>query len=45
MLHFYGQEFDLDGGNLVGTIPAGYVDCFPSLRELDLSYNKLTGGC
>lgn len=37
------QEFDLDGGSLTGTIPTGFAQCFPELRELDLSYNRLSG--
>lgn len=37
------REIDLDGGNLVGSIPIGFANCFPHLIELDLSYNKLTG--
>lgn len=37
------REFDLDGNDLVGTIPNWIPACFPHLDELDLSYNKLTG--
>lgn len=37
-------EFDVDGGLLAGPIPTGFARCFPELRELDLSYNRLTGG-
>jgi len=36
-------EIDLDGGNLIGSIPTGFADCFPRLIEIDLSYNQLTG--
>lgn len=38
------QEFDVDGGQLSGPIPADFARCFPELTELDLSYNFLTGG-
>ncbi|KAI3425934.1 hypothetical protein D9Q98_007906 [Chlorella vulgaris] len=36
-------EFDVDGGDLTGTIPSGFAACYPQLIELDLSYNRLTG--
>ena len=36
-------EIDLDGGNLIGSIPTRFADCFPRLIEIDLSYNQLTG--
>ncbi len=28
---------------LEGPLPGGFAACFPALRELDLSYNELTG--
>lgn len=36
-------EFDIDGAGLEGALPGGFGACFPELRELDLSYNELTG--
>ena len=43
------QEFDLDGGNLTGTIQPWIATCFPGLDELDLSFNQvspcLQGSC
>jgi hypothetical protein len=36
-------EFDVDGGDLTGTIPSGFAACYPQLVEIDLSYNRLTG--
>ena len=38
------KELDLDGGNLVGTIPEFLSTCFPDLDELDLSYNQVSHG-
>lgn len=35
------KEFDLDGGDLTGTIPRFLTTCFPELNELDLSYNEV----
>jgi len=32
-----------DGGHLTGSVPSGFAQCFPKLREIDLSYNKLSG--
>jgi len=37
------REFDLDGGQLTGEIPANFAECFPKLTEIDLSYNQLSG--
>ncbi len=37
------REFDIDGAGLEGPLPGGFGACFPELRELDLSYNELTG--
>jgi hypothetical protein len=37
------REFDIDGGGLEGPLPGGFGACFPELREIDLSYNELTG--
>ena len=34
------QEFDVDGGDLTGTIPRELVTCFPQIDEIDLSYNQ-----
>lgn len=31
------------GGHLTGPIPEWLCACFPSLQEMDLSYNKLSG--
>ena len=43
------QEFDLDGGNLTGTLQPWIAACFPGLDELDLSFNQvspcLQGSC
>ena len=36
------KEFDLDGGDLTGTIPQFLTTCFPELNELDLSYNEVS---
>ena len=35
------KELDLDGGNLIGTIPEFLSTCLPDLNELDLSYNQV----
>jgi hypothetical protein len=32
-----------DGGHLTGTIPRWIADCLPHLKELDLSFNWLSG--
>ena len=39
----YLREFDFDGGDLTGSIPTNFAECFPDLGEIDLSYNQLTG--
>ena len=37
------RELDLDGGKLQGPFPDFVSQCFPTLAELDMSYNRLTG--
>ncbi len=37
-------EYDLDGGHLEGPIPTFFASCFPRLREIDLSYNRVRCG-
>ena len=32
------RELDLDGSHLTGELPRWIADCFPHLKELDLSY-------
>lgn len=39
----YLREFDFDGGKLEGSIPDYFHECFPDLKEIDLSYNRLSG--
>ncbi len=34
-------EYDVDGGKLEGPIPTWFAQCFPRLREIDLSYNQV----
>jgi hypothetical protein len=37
------RELDLDGGKLQGPFPEWLSLCFPTLAELDMSYNRLSG--
>ena len=37
------RQFDFDGGWLTGSIPPNFYECFPDLKEIDLSFNNLTG--
>ena len=39
------RELDLDGGNQCGPFPEWVVHCLPQLQELDLSFNRVRGGC